>query len=298
MERIGYWIKAMRATLLPLPVATVLLGTSIGVAQGEFLPLRAFLALTGVALLQVSLMFLNDYSDFNTGIDYQTTPTPFSGGSGMLTSGKIEPAAMRTAGVVCLLGGAGTILALVWITSLSLLPLLLVGVFAVWTYTEFLHRHTLGEVFSGLGLGLAPVIGSTFVQTQQFSVSSVAAGLVAGILSFTLLLLCEYPDLEADIQGGRKNLIIVFGPETAGKIYAVMMCVMYVLIAVCVAARVFPFYCVAALASFVLAWKPMKWAWSTPHSNDEIVAVLAANVTTYLATLTLLSVGFLVSVIR
>ncbi len=296
MERIGYWMKAMRAPLLSLPVALAFLGSAVAVYEGAFFPWRAGLAATGLVLLQASLMFFNDYSDFHSGIDYHTNPTPFSGGSGMVTAGKITPSAMYLAGVLCLLTGAAVLLSLVWMTDVRLLPLLVVGIFAVCAYTDHLHRHAMAEIFTGLTLGLLPVMGACFVHTLAYSASSVAAGVVAGILSFNLLLLCEFPDLEADIQGGRRNLLMVIGNDSAGKLYVSLNLLMYVWIAGTVAAGLLPTACLAALATIVIAWKPMRWAWNMPGGNNGITRILTSHVVMNLAVVALLGIGFLVSV--
>jgi 1,4-dihydroxy-2-naphthoate polyprenyltransferase len=288
----------MRAPLLSLPVALVFLGTAVAVSEGAFEFWRAALAVTGLVLLQSSLMFLNDYSDFHTGIDHHTSPTPFSGGSGMLKGGMIDPGTLRFAGIACLGMGSGILMILVYAIDIRLLPFLFVGVFAVVSYTEFLQRNALGEIFAGLALGLLPVIGSTFIQTESYSFTCLAAGIVSAMLSFNLLLLCEFPDLEADILGGRKNLLIVLGRKAAGKLYSILMSLIYVLIVVAVAVKVFPIHCLVTLTTVPIAWKPIKWAWADADTRDIRVGALGAGVATSLTTVTLLGVGFLAAVSR
>lgn len=286
-------MKAIRAPLLTLPAAVVFLGTAVAAAEGSFFLWRAILALAGLVLLQSSLMFLNDYSDFHTGIDSNTSPTPFSGGSGMLGSGVIEPGDLYSAGIACLVMGSGILMLLAWLIDIRLLSFLLVGVFAVVSYTEFLQRNALGEIFAALALGLLPVVGTTFIQTESYSMTCVAAGMVAAILSFNLLLLCEFPDFEADILGGRKNLVIVLGRKAAGRLYSVLMALIYALIVLAVALKVFPILCLVSITTVAISWKPIKWAWIEAGRSEITVGALAVNVATYLSTLTLLGAGFL-----
>jgi 1,4-dihydroxy-2-naphthoate octaprenyltransferase len=296
MERTGYWLRAMRAPFLSLPVALVFLGTAVAISEGAFQLWRAGLALAGLILLQSSLMFLNDYSDFHTGIDYHTSPTPFTGGSGMLREGMIEPGYLHAAGIACLVIGSGILMILVYLIDVWLFPFLPVGVFAVISYTEFLQRKALGEIFAGLALGLLPVIGSTFIQTESYSAACLAAGIVSAILAFNLLLLFEFPDLEADILGGRKNLLVVLGQRAAGRLYSVLMSLMYVGIVLAVAVKIFPIHCLVSFITMPIAWKPIKWAWTKAGTCEITVGVLAANFATNLTTVTLLGVGFLAAV--
>ncbi|MEJ2718931.1 MAG: prenyltransferase [Deltaproteobacteria bacterium] len=294
MDRLGLWLKEVRAPFLSLSVVLVFLGTSIAVAEGAFDPWRALLALIGLVALHISVNVLNEYSDFEkTGIDLYTSPTPFSGGSGMLVAGKIAPARAYAVGVGFLALGAGIGVYFLWLTNMWLLPLLLIGGFAVYFYTDFLARYALGEVFAGLGLGTLPVLGASFVQTEHYSVQAVAGAIPAGILTFNLLLINEFPDLEADTWGGRKNLLIAFGPLAGGKIYTMLLVFMYVWIIVAAFAGFIPVYCLAALATLAIAWKPMKWTWTGSANQEETVPALASNVVTNLATQSLLGAGFL-----
>jgi len=289
-------MQEIRAPFLTLSVALVFLGTSVAAAEGTFHPWRAILALIGLVLLHISVNLLNEYSDYRTGIDFRTTRTPFSGGSGMLTSGKIAPASAYAAGLATLGVGVAIGVYFIWLTNIRLLPLLLVGGFAVYFYTDLLARHGVGEVFAGLGLGLLPILGTSFVQTGQYSAAALAAGIPAGILTFNLLLLNEFPDVEADVEGRRKNLLIALGELAGGRIYTSLLGAMYIWIVAAVLLGLIPPYCLIALLTLIVAWKPMIWAWKGGDDKEAMVPALGANVVTNLATQTLLGIGFIASV--
>jgi 1,4-dihydroxy-2-naphthoate polyprenyltransferase len=295
MKKICYWLKASRAPLLSVSLVVIFLGTCVAVAEGMFHLWRCILAMVGLVLFQASLHLLDEYSDFRTGIDFYTSPTPFSGGSGMLTSGTLSAPAVYASGIVCLITAISIGLIFVFLTDISLFPIVLVGAFAVYSYNDFFQRKMLGEVIAGLGLGLLPVMGASFIQTESFSTSALVAGISAGLLTFNLLLLCEFPDYAADTRGGRRNLVIVFGKETAGKLYTILMGATYLWIVVSVVFEWIPKYCLVALLTLPVAWKPMLWSWMHVHEEGAIVSVLGANLTTNLATQTLLGVGFLAS---
>ncbi len=295
MAKIGYWLQEIRAPFLTLSAALIFLGTAVAAAEGPIHLWRALLALIGLILLHISVNVLNEYSDYQTGIDFNTDRTPFSGGSGMLTEGKISPGSAYALGIGCL--GLATAIGLffVWITSVWLLPILLIGGFSVYFYTTFLAEHAVGELFAGLGLGVLPILGASFVQTSHYSSPAVAAAIVAGILTFNLLLLNEFPDVDADKKGGRKNLLTAFGIEPAGKIYTLLLVAMYVWIVAAVLLGLIPVYGLIALLTLAIAWKPMKWAWSNVHDKESMIPALGPNVMTNLATQFLLGVGFLAS---
>ena len=295
MGRLGYWLQEIRAPFLSLSAVLIFLGTSVAFAEGFFHLFRAILALLGLVLLHVSVNVFNEYSDYRSGIDFNTARTPFSGGSGMLTSGKIAPDAAHTLAMGCLVLGIAIGVYFLSVTNLWLLPLLAVGGFSVYFYTDFLARYALGEIFAGLGLGFLPILGAHFVQTGHYSVDALAAAIPAGILTFNLLLLNEFPDLEADRKGGRENVLIVFGRELGGRIYSGLLAIMYLWIVCAALIGWMPLYCLAGLLTLVLALKPMKWAWVGGRPEGETIPCLGANVMTNLATQALLGMGFVVS---
>ncbi len=297
MERIGFWMKEIRAPFLSLSVALVFLGTSVGFADGSLDPRRAFLAVLGLVLLHIAVNVFNECSDLRTGIDLHTHPTPFSGGSGMLTSGAIAPSHAAALGALCLIAGVIIGLYFIYATNIKLLPLLLLGGVAVCAYTDILARRFLGEVFAGLGLGLLPVLGSAFVQTGHYSWASFAAGVPAGILTFNLLLLNEFPDLEADSAGGRKNILIAVGKRRAGRIYAATMLAMYLWIIGTAVIGLTPLYCLPAIFTFAIAIKPMRWALDEGRDMGSSTPALAGNVAANLGTLVLLGIGFILSAV-
>lgn len=295
METLLNWVREARVQFLSLSVALIFLGSSIATAQGNFHLYRAVLALIGLMFLHVSVNVLNDYADYKSGIDFDTQPTPFSGGSGMLVQGKIEPNAAYAFGVFCLAMGGVIGLYLMWMSGLWLLPILLIGAFATYFYTTVLARRMLGEIFAGLGLGLLPVMGAVYIQTGNYPAESIAAGLVASILTFNLLLLNEFPDYEADLKGGRSNLLTSFGKEASGKVYSMLLGIMYIWIIVAVIVNLMPIYCLLALITIPLALKPMKWAWSNTDNNETLLPALGRNVMTNIGTQFLLGIGFIIS---
>lgn len=296
MERVGFWLKEIRAPFLSLSVVLIFLGTAVAAAEGPIRISRALLALVGLVLLHISVNVLNEYSDYESGIDFNTEPTPFSGGSGMLTAGKITPAAAYAMGVGCLALGTVIGLYFLWVTNVWLLPLLMVGGFAVYAYTTLLAKHAMGEIFAGLGLGLLPILGASFVQTEHYSTGALAAAIPAGMLTFNLLLINEFPDIDADMRGGRKNLLIALGSGPAGKIYGVTMMGMYAWIVIAVVLGLIPMFGLAALLTLPIALKPILWAWHLPPGRDLLIGALGANVITNLGTQVLLGAGFLAAV--
>jgi len=228
--KLKVWLLETRPQFLLLSVVLVLLGTAISWHEGYFNLLKFILTLTGLLLAHSSVNILNDYFDYKSGIDLETKRTPFSGGSGILPDGLLKPKGVYIYGVGCLLAALAIGIYLTFISGWQLLPMIVLGGLVIYFYTSHLAKWLVGEFWAGLGLGILPVMGTYFVQTGRYSVEAFVASLASGFLTANLLLLNEFPDLEADKKGGRYNLVIALGPKNASRLYAGLMVMTYICI--------------------------------------------------------------------
>ena len=238
---------------------------------------RTILALVGLVALHVAVNAFNESSDMRTGIDLRTRRTPFSGGSGTLPAGRMDP---RTAFLFALgASGVGLAIGLVLLFESGpiLLPILIVGAVCVLAYTNLLARSGVGELAAGLGLGALPVLGTAIVQAGRIEPEAVAASVPAFFMTFDLLLLNEFPDEDADREGGRKNLVLLMGRRGAALVYAAAAVLTPVSIAAAVAAGALPPLCLVGTLPSLILFAPLRWAFSDPGGPVPIPA-LGANV--------------------
>jgi 1,4-dihydroxy-2-naphthoate octaprenyltransferase len=289
------WLLETRPQFLLLSVILVLLGTAISWHEGYFNLLKFVLTMLGLLLAHTSVNVLNDYFDYRSGIDLETTRTPFSGGSGVLPSGLLRPQGVYIFGVGCLMGALVVGIYLTFISGWQLLPLILLGGPVIYFYTSHLAKWLAGEFWAGLGLGMLPVLGTYFVQTGSYSVEAVIASLSPGFLTANLLFLNEFPDLEADKKGGRHNLVITFGPKMAVRLYAGLMVLTYLSIISGVALKLMPPAALVGLASIPFAFKAVSVTFKHYDNIQKLIPALKANVITVLGTDALLTVGYFLS---
>ncbi len=282
----------MRLPFLLLPLTLVAVGAAAAAFEGRFSWKATLLASLGLVALHVAVNVFNEVSDWQTGIDLATRRTPFSGGSGALPAGEMSaPQARRLAWTA---SAVGAVVGMFFLTQVGwrLLPILLLGAVAVLYYTPYLTRWCLGEVFAGLGLGFLPVLGVSLVQGGSPGLTSWVSALPAFFMTFNLLLLNEFPDEEADRQGGRRHLVIALGRRAAARVYlAAALAVPLVLLAG-VALRALPAGSLLALVPTLLLRQPLAWALHEPQQDPQMSA-LAINVTWNLSTNALLAVGLL-----
>lgn len=286
-------LRVARAPFLALPLTLAAVGVGAAAVTGGTDVGRAVIATVGLTAAHVAVNALNEARDYETGIDLETDPTPFSGGSGTLPSGELSPRDARR------LGYAGLAVAAVigvWFVSLvgpALIPVVALGGVTVAAYTPVFTKYGLGELAAGLGLGFLPVVGIGFVQTGQFTPALLVTALPPLFLIFNLLLLNEFPDLEPDRDGGRRNLIHRFGRRAGGLLYVLAGGATALAVVTAVATGTLPLPALLALVPFVLFGRCARWALTRPDT-DVPTARLRDNVLWILATNVALATGLLV----
>jgi len=288
------WLIEIRPKFLLVSVALALLGTSLAWQNGIFSLRYAVLAFTGLLLWQISMQVLNDYFDYRSGVDLRTRRTPFSGGSGILPAHLLRPESVLTFGLLSFALAVPIWVYLIIVKGLLLLPLIGVGAVCVLLYTPVLTRWRLGEISSGLGLGILPILMFYFIQTGGYTTEVVVASIPCGILLFNVHLLNEFPDVEADKVGKRKTIPIVLGRAKASWIYLAGAITVYVWIVAWVAVGVMPMAALLSLLTIPLAIWAARCALGY---KDRILftPALWANSLCLIFTIALLASGYLLS---
>jgi 1,4-dihydroxy-2-naphthoate octaprenyltransferase len=286
------WFMEIRPEFLLLSVALVLLGSAISWHEGCFDLIKFLLTALGLLLAHISVNVLNDYYDYKSGIDFYTTRTAFSGGSGILTQGIIKPKSAYRFGVVCLTAALPIGIYLTYVSGWQLLPLIFLGGGIIYLYTPYLTKWLVGEFFAGLGLGTLPVMGTYFIQTGRYSIETFIVSLVPGLLTANLLLLNEFPDYEADKKGGRYHLVIALGKRKAARLYAGIMVMTYLCIIGGVISKFMPAITLIALIPIPFALKAIILSLRYYDNFEKIIPALKANIITVLGTDILLALSY------
>lgn len=281
---------------MPLALVLAFLGASVAWYEGSFHLGFALLAALGLVLTHISVNVFNEYFDYKSGVDLKTKKTPFSGGSGALPSGLITAKQALWLGIGSLLATVpiGIYFILVIDTGWQLLPLLLVAAACVVLYTPFILKTHWPEWAPGLGLGILPVLGAYFVQTGTYTVTALIASIPSGILVHNLLLLNEFPDVEADSTVNKKTLPITMGMAKAGIFYSAMTGLVYLWIIGGVVTGKMPAFSLIALLTLPFAAKAIQGALK-PHDMSKLMPALASNVLVVLLTQLLLGIGFILA---
>ena len=298
MATLRLWFKETRPQFLFLSIALTFLGTAIAWYYGSVNLGYALLAGFGLLLTHGSSNAINDYFDFRSGIDLNVKRTPFSGGSGLIPEGKLPLNQALWVGVVTSLAALVIGIFFVIVRGWQLIPLIVAATLCLVLYTPVILKTYWPEWSPGLGLGILPILGLYFVQTGRYDWVVLAASIPSGILVHNLLLLNEFPDVEADREGGRKTTPVAFGMDAAGRLFRIMTILVYIWIIGCVGATlitgsvVMPVYCLLALLTLPFARKAMNGS-KEYRDRNKLVPALGSNVIFILLTHVLLGVGYI-----
>ena len=297
MASVRAWFLEMRPSFLLLVPVCVLLGIATAVYDTRELNALHFgLAFLGALLAHISVNVLNDYSDYQTGIDLNTRKTPFSGGSGILPAGLLSPRKVFIFGVACLLAVAAIGAYFIHEYTWRILPIGVLGILVVYFYTTHLTKDPLlCAVAPGLGFGPLMVLGIYFTQTGEYTLSAGLASMIPGFLVSNLLLLNQFPDLEADRAGARRHLLITIGRERSAKIYAGLILATYVWLVFSVAFKELPWGALLGLLTLPLGIQAVRGVLRYSEDIDNLIPFMGRNVMVTLLTPLLAGVGILIS---
>ncbi len=293
--RIKVWLFQIRAPFLILAAVLVLIGIAAADFKGQFEWIHAALIMIGVVLAHISVNLFNELSDYQTGIDQNTVQTPFSGGSGMMQSGKTSPKAVRIFAYSALFVSALIGIYFCLVSGWLILVFMISGGIAIRFYTSFFSKWLIGEIISGLTLGSFVVLGTFYALTGTMGTEIILISIPPGILTTLLLFLNEFPDLEADQKGGRHHLVIHFGRKKSSFIYVLGLIVVYVTVLGISFLKMIPDTILIALITLPMAFKSSITVLKNHNDIPKLIPALAMNVGIVIVTDLLMAIGLFIA---
>jgi 1,4-dihydroxy-2-naphthoate octaprenyltransferase len=227
------WWRASRFHFVPPSFLPAIFGgVAAWAVSGRFNLLLFIITVVCVVCNHIALNMTDDYFDFKHRADRERddTSNPYTGGSGVLTQGLIEPQQMRAAFIILYLitvaGGVFLVLMRGW-------PILLFGIAGMcsaYFYTAPPVRygyHGFGELSQLVNFSITIGLGSYYVQAQQLSWEPLLAVLPLGFMMFAMITINEIPDEWEDRDAEKRNLVVLFGAHTAVWLYGGSMAAAY-----------------------------------------------------------------------
>ena len=217
------------------------------------------------------------------GLDKETEKTKFSGGSELVSSGKITTNSILLIAIIALL--ISGIIGLYILQFLStvifwiIVVLILFGGISVIFYASyFTHLPYMSELFvtvsfALVGLGIFLVMTNNLSNLYSiFLFACIPSGLQVGVA----MIANEMPDKKADKKYGRKSMVIMLSDaKKASILYFLFQSIGYVLLCIGIIEKVLPmtFLVVFALIPFMyIIGKGIK-NYKTPKSHEKIMGL-------------------------
>jgi len=247
--------------------------------DGQFLPGYFLLVMLGLILNHLALNMTDDYYDFRHLVDVFATDVknPYTGGSGLLSTGLVQPQTMRHVFMAFYAIAIGIGLFLGWMRGGFVLFLLAFGFFCAFFYTappiRFGYRG-LGEITQLLCFGPGIGLGAYYVQAQRISWEAFWGTLPFGIMLFSMITINEIPDYFEDRKGGKLNLVARFGRKTGVWFFILSLCSAYASILAGVILGRIPILGLISLLTLPVAFKTILILWKY---HEEPMKMSPAN---------------------
>lgn len=288
-------LKSTRPSFLILSPICVFLGLSTSLAtQSQVNIFILFLIFIGAISAHISVNMLNEHFDFKSGLDLTTEKTAFSGGSGALPGNPKMANAILIIGLVSLMLTIIIGIYLILERGIQILPIGIVGVVLIITYTQWLNRFPiLCLIAPGLGFGILMVVGTHVILTEGHSHLPWLVSLVPFFLINNLLLLNQYPDVKADASAGRNTFPIAFGLNKSNIVYTIFLMAAYLSILIFIAKGLIPNQSIIAVIPIVFSLFALLGAKKYASKIGDFPRYLGANVAAAILTPLLLGISII-----
>ncbi len=296
MSNVKAWIMQIRGPFLVLTPISVLVGVSVAVWEGHSInALYLVLALIGAMLAHIAVNVINEYFDYKSGIDFKTIKTPFSGGSGILVEGLLSPRTVYVVGILCIAAIIAIGAYFISVYGAAIIPIGVLGIITIYFYTTHITKSPfLCAIAPGLGFGPLMIMGTYFVLTGGYSLAAGLASITPAFLVSNLLLINQFPDVEADATAARRHLPIVIGRKNSAVVYTVFLICAYVALIVSVATEVLPYWALLGLITLPLGFAVIKGANQYYDQIEQLIPTLGRNVMLTLFLPLLMAIGVFV----
>lgn len=232
---------AIRPKTLLASQAPITLGLAVAYFEIENINiLVATLTALCALVLQIASNLANDYLDALRGVDNDSRLGP----TRVTSSGLITLKSMKNALLISLITAflLGTYLMVIGGPFI-----IVIGIFSIYFAYGYtggpfpLSYNGLGEIAAFLFFGIIAVVGTTYLQTQNFSRLALIIGMGPGLNSASILAVNNLRDIVSDTLTNKKTLAVRFGEK-----FQRYLCIMTIILSMLVSLYV--------IVSYHLTW--------------------------------------------
>jgi 1,4-dihydroxy-2-naphthoate polyprenyltransferase len=216
--------------VLPFVLGTVLANRLAGVFN---IPVF-ILSLFAVILVMLLTYYNGEYYDIKEDVlAAKMGKNTFSGGSQVIAQNMLPRKYAKIGSYVSLALAVfiGLILQFYFKTGIWTIVLGGIGILLGYFYSNPPFRWVsrgVGEIFIGFAYGWLTVSTAFYIQTGHFSAAANWISIPIALSIFNVILINEFPDYSADMQAGKRNIVVRIGKEKSAIIYISSVVFMWV----------------------------------------------------------------------
>jgi 1,4-dihydroxy-2-naphthoate polyprenyltransferase len=296
MKKLWVWLRLIRINYLVLAFLLVGIGTSLAFSfkpDGYVISvLDIILVFLGVVFAHASVNLLNEYSDYESGIEQMHIRSPFTGGRNLLVEGTVKPFSVLLMAITFLIVALVIGIYFTITSHMGILIFMLIGGISILGYIDYLTRFLANELISGFVLGTVVILGTYLALIHVPYVPLLAAipvgvwliSLIPGLLTALLLILVKFPNAEKESKSGRKPLAAALGRKKAATLYSVGATITFLLIVLLPIIGVSSYWIYLALLPIPYILTNIYLRLKTIHDAEELIGALRNNVVVIILT--------------
>lgn len=255
-------------------VSPILTASFYAVYLEKFSIVLTILALIVALTLQVGVNYANDYSDGIRGTDKNRVGPIRLVGQNLIKASNVKYAAFVAFALSALTGLIITVLVgEYWLVLVGLSAIL-----AGWFYTGGKRPYGyagLGEIFVFIYFGLVATMGTIYLQTKEFTITSFVLGSIMGTFAVIILLANNLRDLAKDAQSDKLTLAVKLGDRNTRILILLLMVKAYLNLAFLI--FYFDVNVIVAVFSIVLLIQPASQIISGKKERDLISVLVKTS---------------------
>ncbi len=294
------YIAEMFEPTLLFGVFAGMAGLSAASYYKNYSTLLGIIAIAGAVIAQMAVNLIDDYSDYKTGLDRETSKTKFSGGSTLVVGKKISASVMLwiAAAALIIAGAIGVyLLSNSHAIILPMLVLIAIGGIAALFYARYLTHVPLfaepfvAACFAFIGIGVFIVSSGRTTNALYAALVCIPCGIQVGVATLTNAI----PDRKPDKKYGRRSWAVMLNDnKRSGILYITFEGIGYVLLIFGMYARILP-YTFSIMLIFIpifqyIAMNIMKYR--NAKSYEKVMGVNAAVTMSYML---MISIAFILA---
>ncbi|MBD2165048.1 2-carboxy-1,4-naphthoquinone phytyltransferase [Calothrix membranacea FACHB-236] len=283
------WMAAIKPPMYSVAIMPIWVGTSVAFVETKNFNATIFTTFIAAAILILAWENIsNDVFDSETGIDKNKHHSLVN-----LTGKKLV---VFWLGNLCLILGLLGILAIAtWQQDLTVIGVILLCCALGYMYQGPPFRlgyQGLGEILCFFAFGPLAVGAAYYSQTQTWSMTSLLASVIVGIVTSLILFCSHFHQVDDDIAAGKRSPIVRLGTKTGSQVLTWLTASIYPFTLIFVLLGIFPVWTLLSWLSLPYAFKLCRHVQQYHNQPDKVNNCKFIAVAVHFWACLLLGVGF------